>query len=58
MHFEAGLVSHLVVPGVGLVANNAGTITAVFDSDGNLVSFELHGDRDGPILNYACTYLE
>src|SRR5262249_50096285 len=41
VHFEAGLVSHLVVPGEGLVATNTGTITAVFDSNGDLVSFEL-----------------
>jgi hypothetical protein len=57
VHFEAGLVSHLTVPGVGEVATNAGYLVAAFDSAGNLKSFKTAGPDDGPIAPYACEYL-
>lgn len=57
VHFEAGLVAHLVLPGQGEVATNAGYIVAVFDPTGEVVSIRTAGPDDGPIAPYACEYL-
>jgi hypothetical protein len=57
IHFEAGLVAHLVLPGQGEVATNAGYIVAVFDPTGNVLSVRTTGPDDGPIAPYACEYL-
>jgi hypothetical protein len=57
-HYEAGLVSHLIIPGQGAVAINAGHLVSVFDANGNLVSVTDSGPHDGPIAPYACAYLQ
>ena len=57
VHFEAGLVAHLVLPGQGQVATNAGYIVAVFASSGDVLSVRTAGPDDGPIAQSACEYL-
>lgn len=55
---SAGLVAQLIVPGQGIVAGNAGVITAFFDVSGDLVSVLVAGNHDGAIGQFVCPYLD
>jgi len=55
---SAGLVSHLILPGEGLIAANMGYTRATFDADGNLLDFLVAGEHDGRLRTLVCPYLE
>ncbi len=54
---SAGLVSHLVIPGLGEAVANVGNILVRFDPSGELTSILIAGEHDGPIVQFVCPYL-
>lgn len=57
-YVTAGLVSHLILPGEGLVAANFGYTRFTLDADGNLLDVLVAGEHDGRLRTLVCPYLE
>ena len=57
-YISGGLVSHLILPGEGLVAANFGYTRFTLDAEGNVLDILVAGEHDGRLRTLVCPYLE